>query len=204
MASINCKAVGAVRTPRARPEGGRESGAVAGPLGSTAPDCPTWNDVTGSPDALCSDLGPHCQDPPPRRATTVTRDRIVLRTHFIPALGDRALSTITSAYVEGFVDTMMAKLAPTTVRTNLRVQNAAVDADLIARRRVYGAIASSIDVTDCLYACRVMAIRIVSRRCPTSPLVFDSYTVTSSGRPSSTTPRGDTEASSGDNRGSLS
>jgi integrase len=79
---------------------------------------------------------------PTKRATTVVRDRVVLQTHFFPALGDRALSTITRAHIKGCIDAMMAKLAPTTVRTNLgvlnAVLNAAVDADVIARSPARG------------------------------------------------------------------
>ena len=79
---------------------------------------------------------------PAKRATSLARDRVVLQTHFFPALGGRALGTITRAHVKGCVDAMTAKLAPTTVRTNLgvlnAVLNAAVDADLLARSPARG------------------------------------------------------------------
>jgi integrase len=52
------------------------------------------------------------------------------------------LTSITRAHVKGCVDAMVAKLAPTTVRTNLgvlnAVLNAAVDADLLARSPARG------------------------------------------------------------------
>lgn len=79
---------------------------------------------------------------PAKRATSLARDRVVLKTHFLPQLGDRTLGAITRAHVKGCVDAMTAKLAPTTVRTNLgvlnAVLNAAVDADLIARSPARG------------------------------------------------------------------
>jgi len=79
---------------------------------------------------------------PAKRATTLARDRVVLQTHFFPALGDRQLSSITRSHVKGCVDAMLAKLAATTVRTNLgvlnAVLNAAVDADLITRSLARG------------------------------------------------------------------
>jgi integrase len=74
---------------------------------------------------------------PAKRATSLARDRVVLQTHFFPALGDRPLNSITRVHVKGCFDAMVAKLAPATVRTNLgvlnAVLNAAVDAELIAR-----------------------------------------------------------------------
>ncbi len=79
---------------------------------------------------------------PAEGATALARDRVVLQTHFFPALGDRPLSTIIRAHVKGCVDAMVAKPAPTTVRTNFAVLNAvlnaAVDADLIARSPARG------------------------------------------------------------------
>lgn len=74
---------------------------------------------------------------PGKRATTLTRDRVVLETHFYPALGDLPLARITPAHAKACVDVMAAKLAPATVKTNVgvfkAVLNAAVDAELIAR-----------------------------------------------------------------------
>lgn len=79
---------------------------------------------------------------PAKRATTLARDDSVLRTHFLPALGKRRLATITPLDVRAAVDAMAAKVAPATVRTNLAVLravlNAAVEADLIARSPVRG------------------------------------------------------------------
>ncbi|MEA3019651.1 MAG: hypothetical protein QOI47_1175, partial [Actinomycetota bacterium] len=79
---------------------------------------------------------------PSKRATTQARDDTVLRTHFLPSLGDMPLAAIMPAHVKATVDAMAAKLAPATVRTNLgvvrAVLNAAVDADLIARSPVRG------------------------------------------------------------------
>ena len=77
---------------------------------------------------------------PAKRSTTLARDRVVLKTHLIPSLGARPLASITPAHVKGCVDAMGAKLAPTTVLTNLgvlkSVTNAAIDADLLARSPV--------------------------------------------------------------------
>ena len=79
---------------------------------------------------------------PAKRATTLARDRVVIQTHFLPTLGERSLNTITRAHIKGCVNAMVARLAPSTVRTNLgvlnAVMNAAVDADLIARSPVRG------------------------------------------------------------------
>lgn len=79
---------------------------------------------------------------PSKRATTQARDLTVLRTHFLPTLGPTPLAAITPAHVKATVDAMTAKLAPTTVRTNLgvlrAVLNAAVDADVIAKSPVRG------------------------------------------------------------------
>lgn len=57
---------------------------------------------------------------PAKRATSLARDRVVLKAHFLPQLGDRTLGAITRAHVKVCVDAMTAKLAPTTVRTNPR------------------------------------------------------------------------------------
>lgn len=74
---------------------------------------------------------------PAKRATTLARDRNVLETHFVPALGDRPSAKITPAHIKGCVDLMLSRLAPATVKTNVgvlkSVLNAAVDADLISR-----------------------------------------------------------------------
>jgi len=64
----------------------------------------------------------------------------VLRTHFRPSLGPIPLAAITPSRMKAAVDAMTAKLAPATVRTNLgvlcAVLNAAVDADVIAESPV--------------------------------------------------------------------
>ncbi|MGH9083208.1 MAG: tyrosine-type recombinase/integrase [Acidimicrobiales bacterium] len=77
---------------------------------------------------------------PAKRSTTLARDRVVLDTHLLPPLGARPLASITPAHVKGCVDAMAAKLAPATVRTNVgvlkAVMNAAVGADLLARSPV--------------------------------------------------------------------
>jgi integrase len=79
---------------------------------------------------------------PSKRATTAARDRIVLETHFVPALGARRIGSITPAHVRAAVEAMAAKLAPATVRTNLGVLravfNAAVEADVLGRSPVRG------------------------------------------------------------------
>ena len=74
---------------------------------------------------------------PGKRATTLARDRVVLETHFYPALGHLPLARITPAHAKACVDAMAARLAPATVKTNVgvfkAVLNAAVDAELISR-----------------------------------------------------------------------
>jgi integrase len=74
---------------------------------------------------------------PAKRATTLARDKVVLNTHLLPVLGDRPLAKINPGHIRGCVDLMSSKLAPSTVRTNVGVLkailNAAVEADLIAR-----------------------------------------------------------------------
>lgn len=77
---------------------------------------------------------------PSKRATSLARDRVVLENHVLPALGDIALAKITPVHIKRCVATMSAKLAPATVRTNIgvpkAVMNAAVEADLLARSPV--------------------------------------------------------------------
>lgn len=72
----------------------------------------------------------------PKRATTAARDRAVLRTWWLPALGPMPLGRITPAHVRKVVDQMTAKLAPKTVATNYGVARAvfraAVDHERIA------------------------------------------------------------------------
>ena len=79
---------------------------------------------------------------PGKRATTRARDHSVLRTHFLPLLGNRPLGSITPLDVRRTVEAMNERLAPATVRTNLAVLaavlNAAVEADLIGRSPVRG------------------------------------------------------------------
>ncbi|MFN2503902.1 MAG: tyrosine-type recombinase/integrase [Acidimicrobiales bacterium] len=77
---------------------------------------------------------------PTKRATTRARDEYAMRIHFLPTLGHRPLSTITPLDVRRAVDGLAAKVAPATVRTNVgvlrAVLNAAVEADLISRSPV--------------------------------------------------------------------
>jgi integrase len=72
-----------------------------------------------------------------KRATTEARDRVVNDKHFIPAIGTRALGSLTPLDARALVDDMAKRLAPSTVRTNYGVLRAilraAVDADLIAQ-----------------------------------------------------------------------
>jgi integrase len=79
---------------------------------------------------------------PGKRATTRARDESALRVHFLPILGHRPLGTLTPLDVRRAVDALAAKVAPATVRTNLgvfrAVLNAAVEADLISRSPVRG------------------------------------------------------------------
>jgi integrase len=72
-----------------------------------------------------------------KRATTRARDEVVLRKHFLPALGSRPIALITPLDIRRVVDAMAESLAPATVRTNYAVLkavlNAAVEADLIVK-----------------------------------------------------------------------
>jgi integrase len=79
----------------------------------------------------------------PRRATTAARDRVVMGHWWLPALGRRALRSLTPADVRRVVSVMADKpLSPVTVRTHLGVFSAvmtrAVEAELIARSPVRG------------------------------------------------------------------
>lgn len=70
-----------------------------------------------------------------KRATTMARDRVVLRKHFLPVLGCLPLSGITPLDVARVVEEMSSNLAPKTVRTNFAVLRAvmssAVDAGVL-------------------------------------------------------------------------
>jgi len=70
-----------------------------------------------------------------KRPTTMARDRQVNSKHFMPAFGNRALSSLTPIDVRSVVAAMADRLAPATVRTNYGVLRAiltaAVDADMI-------------------------------------------------------------------------
>ena len=72
-----------------------------------------------------------------KRETTKARDETVLRKHFLPTLGSKALPAITPLDVRGVVEAMAETLAPATVRTNYAVlkavMNAAVEADLVVK-----------------------------------------------------------------------
>jgi hypothetical protein len=81
---------------------------------------------------------------PAKRATSLARDRVVLQTHFFPALRDPALGTITRAHVKGCVDAMTAKLAPTTVRTNLGVLNAVLNSTMALSMSLAGPVAMNL------------------------------------------------------------
>lgn len=89
---------------------------------------------------------------PSKRPTTKARDLTVLRTHFLPTLGPIPLAAITPAHSKATVEAMRAKLAPATVRTNLgvlrAVLNAAVDADVIAKSPVRGVRAKKGDARE--------------------------------------------------------
>ena len=77
---------------------------------------------------------------PSKRSTTIARDTTVLRTHALPALGERPIASIAPADIKAVVDEMASKLAPNTVRTNLAVLravfNAAVEAEILGRSPV--------------------------------------------------------------------
>ena len=72
-----------------------------------------------------------------KRATTRARDEVVLRKHFLPALGSRPIASITPLDIRRVVEAMAENLAPATVRTNYAVLkavlNAAVEADLLVK-----------------------------------------------------------------------
>jgi len=72
-----------------------------------------------------------------KRPTTAARDAVVLKTHFLPALADFPLSSITPRDIQKIVTKMQANLRPATVRTNYAVVaavfSAAVQAELIPR-----------------------------------------------------------------------
>ena len=65
---------------------------------------------------------------PAKRASTKARDQSVLRTHFLPALGHRPLGSITPLDIRRVVEAMNERLAPRTVRTNLAVLSAVLNA----------------------------------------------------------------------------
>jgi integrase len=77
-----------------------------------------------------------------KRPTTMARDRNVYKTHIAPHLGQMPLVRITQLDVQHYVETMATTLAPSTVRTNLAVLramlNAAVNADLLLASPVRG------------------------------------------------------------------
>lgn len=89
---------------------------------------------------------------PSKRATTRARDEYALRVHFLPTLGDRPLSSLTPLDVRRAVEALAGKVAPATVRTNLgvlrAVLNAAVEADLIARSPLRGIKLESAPATE--------------------------------------------------------
>lgn len=77
---------------------------------------------------------------PSKRATTRARDEYAMRVHFLPTLGHRPLASLTPLDVRRAVDVLASRVAPATVRTNVgvlrAVLNAAVEADLISRSPV--------------------------------------------------------------------
>ena len=72
-----------------------------------------------------------------KRATTLARDRHVVDTHLVPALGGKALRSIAPIDIRTLVSSWTKTVAPATVRTDYAVLrailNAAVEADLITR-----------------------------------------------------------------------
>ena len=77
-----------------------------------------------------------------KRATTAARDRTVMRTWWLPKLGQMPLGKITPNAIRGVVEQMRDKLAAATVRTNYGVLRAvlsdAVSADVIVRNPCRG------------------------------------------------------------------
>lgn len=84
---------------------------------------------------------------PSKRPTTLARDRNVLETHWIPALGNRRLPTIRPSDVHAVVRQMNERLRPKTVSTNYGVfracMRAAEEDDLIARTPCRGVTLAS-------------------------------------------------------------
>jgi integrase len=77
-----------------------------------------------------------------KRSTTMARDRNVYKNHIEPSLGNMPIGRITPLDVQRSVEAMAKTLAPATVRTNVAVLramlNAAVSADLIVASPVRG------------------------------------------------------------------
>ena len=78
---------------------------------------------------------------PGQRATTLARDRIAIRVHFAPVLGDLRLSAIGPLHIRRVVEAMQTRgLAPKSVRTYVgtlqAIFAAAVDADLLTKSPV--------------------------------------------------------------------
>ena len=102
----------------------------------------TYLDPRGGQVTLAAWASEWLASDPSKRATTRARDEYALRVHFLPTLGHRRLATLTPLDVRRAVDALAARVAPATVRTNLgvlrAVLNAAVEADLISRSPVRG------------------------------------------------------------------
>ena len=97
----------------------------------------TWIDPQGGEVTFCQWCDWYFEGATHKRATTMARDKNVVRTHLLPAFGDKALNEISPMDVRKLVRKMSDRLAPTTVRTNYAVLrailNAAVEVDLIVR-----------------------------------------------------------------------
>jgi integrase len=71
-----------------------------------------------------------------KRPTTLARDRSVNEKHFVPAIGDRSLSSLTPLDIRRLVQQLSDTLSPGSVRTDYAVLrailNAAVEAEILA------------------------------------------------------------------------
>jgi integrase len=71
-----------------------------------------------------------------KRPTTIARDRSVNEKHFLPAIGDRRLSSLTPPDIRRLVQQLSNTLSPGSVRTDYAVLrailNAAVEAEILA------------------------------------------------------------------------
>lgn len=125
---------------------------------------------------------------PTKRATTLARDRTIVRVHLVPFLGDLAIGKLTPAHVQAVVDAMIeGGLAPRTVRTNYGVLRAilswAVSTDLLLRSPCRGIRLREV-VTERKRVASVQEVeRLVSTPCPRTTAPPSSSARSASARP---------------------